>query len=127
VNALTDVTGFGLLGHLCEMAQGSNLSAEIYFDKIPVLDKVDYYLQQNCIPGGTKRNWASYGHHILGANAMQINILCDPQTSGGLLVAVNPDYVNDFLEIAKKHLGDDMVLEPIGKLIRKLEQTVFVK
>lgn len=127
VNALTDVTGFGLLGHLCEMVQGANLSAEIYYDKIPVLDKVEFYLSQNCIPGGTKRNWASYGHHIQGATSEQINILCDPQTSGGLLVAVNPDYVNDFLNIAKKHLADDFILEPIGKIIGKMEQAVVIK
>lgn len=126
VNALTDVTGFGLLGHLCEMAQGASLSAEIYFDKIPVLDKVDYYLQQNCIPGGTKRNWASYGHNIGGATPEQINILCDPQTSGGLLVAVSPRGVSGFLEISKKYLSDDYILEPVGRIIKQSEMAIII-
>ena len=59
IKAMTDVTGFGLLGHLTEMCEGSNLSAEIEFDKIPVFDAVHEYIKQDCIPGGTHRNWAA--------------------------------------------------------------------
>ncbi|UFH52655.1 selenide, water dikinase SelD [Spirosoma sp. KNUC1025] len=91
VKAMTDVTGFGLLGHLSEMCEGSGLSAVIEFDKVPVIDGLDYYLDQKCFPGGTQRNWTSYGHKVGTLTDKQKYILADPQTSGGLLVAVSPD------------------------------------
>ncbi|HRD56576.1 MAG TPA: selenide, water dikinase SelD [Ferruginibacter sp.] len=96
IKAMTDVTGFGLLGHLCEMCEGSNLSAIIEFDKIPVISSLPYYLQQKCFPGGTSRNWNSYGHKIGPLTDEQKYILADPQTSGGLLVAVESDACNEF-------------------------------
>jgi selenide,water dikinase len=96
VKAMTDVTGFGLLGHLAEMCEGSGLSATIEFDKVPVIPFVKYYLDQNCFPGGTQRNWASYGHKIGPLTEVQKYILADPQTSGGLLVAVAEEGVSDF-------------------------------
>jgi selenide,water dikinase len=89
---LTDVTGFGLLGHLVEMCEGSGLSAEVDFDSVPVIKNVKDYLAQNAVPGGTKRNWNSYGHKVYlnqGLSSDAINILADPQTNGGLLVAVS--------------------------------------
>lgn len=89
VKAMTDVTGFGLLGHLVEMCEGSKLSAEIELDKIPVFDEVAGYIAQNCIPGGTHRNWDSYGQHIQLKSESDKAILCDPQTSGGLMIAVD--------------------------------------
>ncbi len=61
VNAMTDVTGFGLLGHLCEVCEGSGLSAEIEFSKVPRFDFLEQYIQQKSMPGGTGRNWDSYG------------------------------------------------------------------
>ena len=88
VKAMTDVTGFGLLGHLVEMCEGSRLSAEVKFDKVPVFDEVHKYIEQGCIPGGTYRNWKSYGHHTSLKDERYKEILCDPQTSGGLLIAV---------------------------------------
>lgn len=91
VKAMTDVTGFGLLGHLVEMSAGSGLSAVIEFDKVPVIPSIHQYLDQNCIPGGTNRNWASYGNKIGAVTERQKHILADPQTSGGLLVAVTPE------------------------------------
>lgn len=96
VKALTDVTGFGLLGHLCEMCEGSNVQAIIHFNQVPVIPSVPYYLQQNCIPGGTVRNWKSYGHKVGNISEAQKNILADPQTSGGLLVAVEAEACSDF-------------------------------
>jgi selenide,water dikinase len=91
VHAVTDVTGFGLLGHLTEMCAASNTTAELAFDSVPILNKeaIDYYLDKGAVPGGTKRNWASYGHKIGELSDYQINILADPQTSGGLLMAVS--------------------------------------
>ncbi|MBN2807229.1 MAG: selenide, water dikinase SelD [Prolixibacteraceae bacterium] len=88
VKAMTDVTGFGLLGHLAEMCHGSGLMAEIEQDKIPVFDPVKYYLELNCVPGGTHRNWDSFGHQVVLKNEADRLLLCDPQTSGGLLIAV---------------------------------------
>jgi selenide,water dikinase len=98
VKAMTDVTGFGLLGHLSELCEGSNLQAKIDFDKVPKLDEIDEYLQQKCIPGGTNRNWASYGHKIKEGLDLDYRtiILADPQTSGGLLVAVDAAFTDEF-------------------------------
>lgn len=95
IKAMTDVTGFGLLGHLTEMCQGSHLSAKISFDKIPVFPEIAGYLAQKCIPGGTHRNWDSYGQHIKLKDESQKYILCDPQTSGGLMIAVHPDAIQE--------------------------------
>lgn len=113
VKAMTDVTGFGLLGHLGEMVDGSNLSAEIEFSKVPVLDGLNEYIAQNCIPGGTNRNWASYGEGIIGVDDARKAILADPQTSGGLLVAVESGKSEQFLSEAKQ-LGFN--LHSFGKL-----------
>lgn len=96
VRAMTDVTGFGVLGHLVEMCEGSGLSAVIGFDKVPVIPSVYSYLQQECIPGGTRRNWESYGQKIGPLSGEQKNVLADPQTSGGLLVAVTEEEASAF-------------------------------
>lgn len=90
VHAMTDVTGFGLLGHLLEMARGSNLSAVIHTDQLALLPHVKDYINAGAYPGGTTRNWESYGHDIGEIDEIWKLILCDPQTSGGLLVAVDP-------------------------------------
>ncbi|MCH8331599.1 MAG: selenide, water dikinase SelD, partial [Bacteroidetes bacterium] len=84
VKAMTDVTGFGLLGHLMEICEGSGLSALIEYDRVPRIDILDQYLDQNSVPGGTDRNWDSYRHKIGEISERQKHILCDPQTSGGL-------------------------------------------
>lgn len=92
VHALTDVTGFGLLGHLLEIAEGSGLSAELDFSKVPVLPFLDTYLQQNCIPDNTFRNWNSWEKKVSGVEDLKsFQVLNDPQTSGGLLIAVSAD------------------------------------
>ncbi|WP_153912869.1 selenide, water dikinase SelD [Shewanella sp. TC10] len=89
VNALTDVTGFGLAGHLIEVCQGANLAATLLFEQIPLLDKAEHYLNLGCIPGGTQRNFDSYKQHLGLLTDKQKAILCDPQTSGGLLISVS--------------------------------------
>lgn len=116
VKAMTDVTGFGLLGHLVEMCEGSNLSAKIELDKIPLFPEVGEYLAQKCIPGGTNRNWDSYGHNIKLKNAEDKFILCDPQTSGGLMIAVAPDAIKE-IETLFKNNGIEAV--PFGKMVNK--------
>ncbi len=94
VHAMTDVTGFGLMGHLIEVCEGSELQAKVNFDAVPLLTDLAHYLDQSCVPGGSGRNYSSYGHKLGPLSESQINILCDPQTSGGLLVAVASDQVS---------------------------------
>jgi selenide, water dikinase len=103
VKAMTDVTGFGLLGHLSEMCEGSNLQAVVEFSKIPVLGILDEYLDQGSSPGGTHRNWASYGHKIGAITERQQQILSDPQTSGGLLVAVDAHHTEEFERVLQEN------------------------
>ena len=124
VTAMTDVTGFGLLGHLIEICEGSNLSAVVFADKIKTLDGVKDYIAQGCVPGGTGRNFDSYGHKIGALTEEQKAILCDPQTSGGLLVAVEPNSVQTVIEIAKD-AGID--LYEVGELKPKSESDVVVE
>src|SRR6478609_7365468 len=123
VNAMTDVTGFGLLGHLCEMCEGSNLSAEINFNEVPRFDFLDEYIQQKSMPGGTQRNWESYGHKISSISDEQKVILADPQTSGGLLVSVDQEKKNEFEKVAKT-LG--LELTSFGRLIIRAEKSITV-
>ncbi|MFT6986385.1 MAG: selenide,water dikinase [Psychromonas sp.] len=101
VNAMTDVTGFGLLGHLSEICHGSGLSAALDFTAIPTLEALQSYIEQGCIPGGSLRNFASYGHQVSPLSEMQKTILCDPQTSGGLLISVTREAAPLLLETAK--------------------------
>lgn len=124
VTAMTDVTGFGLLGHLIEICEGSNLSAVVFPDKIKTLDGVKDYIAQGCVPGGTGRNFESYGHKVGALTEEQKAILCDPQTSGGLLVAVEPNSVQTIIEIAKD-TGID--LYEVGKLKPKSESDIVVE
>jgi selenide,water dikinase len=119
VKAMTDVTGFGLLGHLAEMCEGSGLSAVIEFEKVPVISSVHHYLEQNCFPGGTERNWASYGHKVQELNSYQRSVLADPQTSGGLLVAVSEDFVEEFEGILNQQGLDESHVTPFGWLESK--------
>ncbi|MFH2144011.1 MAG: selenide, water dikinase SelD [Bacteroidota bacterium] len=106
VTAMTDITGFGLLGHLIEMCEGSNLHAVIEFDKLPLIDGIKEYIKQKAIPGGTFRNWKSYSEKIGMISEEQKMILCDPQTSGGLLVAVEDNSLTEFMEISSKNNSD---------------------
>jgi len=101
VSALTDVTGFGLLGHLIEVCEGSGLEAEISMEKIPVIKEAEFYREQGCIPGGTDRNYTSYGHHVGKLSDKQKQILCDPQTSGGLLIAVDEESETELQQLLK--------------------------
>lgn len=119
VTAMTDVTGFGLLGHLLEICQGSHLVATVSLDTIPLLDNtVIDYLKQGCVPGGSKRNWDSISQNISGTDLQSQTLLCDPQTSGGLLVAVDGDSADAVSELLKAsgcyHL-------PIGSLSESID------
>ena len=125
VAAMTDVTGFGLLGHLVEMAEGSGLTAQIDYAAVPRLAGVSHYLAEGCAPGGTLRNFDSYGHKIAPlAQEEQRLLLCDPQTSGGLLVAVTPEGEAEFLAVAA---GLGLALEPIGQMTTRQQFAVQVR
>ena len=114
VTAMTDVTGFALLGHLLEVCQGSDVAAVINFKQVPTLDFVHDYIDQGCVPGGCERNFASYGEHVGPLSPKQKILLCDPQTSGGLLVAVKPAGKKDFEALCQEN---GLSLEPIGELV----------
>ncbi|NVZ99410.1 selenide, water dikinase SelD [Pseudomonas gingeri] len=123
VTAMTDVTGFGLLGHLVEMADGSGLTARIVYEQVPRLPAVEYYLDQGCVPGGTLRNFDSYASKVGPLRELHKRVLCDPQTSGGLLVAVTAEGQAEFLAVAAE-LG--LALEPIGQLVERQSHAVEV-
>jgi selenide,water dikinase len=93
VNAMTDVTGFGLLGHLVEVCEGAQLQAALQTDALAFIggERLKQYHELGCVPGGSHRNWASYGSQIAPIEGFLRDVLCDPQTSGGLLVSVSPE------------------------------------
>src|ERR1700761_7484136 len=102
VHAMTDVTGFGLLGHLLEMCRGSNLRAQVAMSAVPVFDNVMKLAEAGVVTGASERNWASFGDEVqlaadIGKAAKAL--LCDPQTSGGLLVSCAPDAAADVLRL----------------------------
>jgi selenide,water dikinase len=131
VHSMTDVTGFGLLGHLIEMAEGSGLSAEIRLDHVPpIVDDIGSYIKANSVPGGTNRNWSSYGGKVGISDGLDSefvrSFLADPQTSGGLLVAVAPSESDTF----EKYLTDkgySAHSRPIGKMLARTERVVHVR
>ncbi len=114
IKAMTDVTGFGLMGHLAEICEGSRVGAIINYDAVPKLEHVEAYRDLGCSPGGAQRNFDSYGHKLGTMTTAQMQILCDPQTSGGLLIAVTPEGEEAFLKITQSH---GFNLNPIGELI----------
>lgn len=119
VHAMTDITGFGLLGHLVEMAEGSGLSAEIIFKNIPLITPylLDYVAQKS-VPGGTGRNWDSYGEKIGRITDEQKALLADPQTSGGLLLAISENSVEEMRQLFIQN-NLEVFLTPIGRLVKK--------
>jgi selenide,water dikinase len=116
VRALTDVTGFGLLGHTLEMARGSGLKAVLRVAHVPVLPEVGYYLSQDCLPGGIFRNLRSYGQYVKGLTEENQKVLADPQTSGGLLVAVSPDACEEYKEIVRQAGLGEYATRPFGEM-----------
>ncbi|SFH94199.1 selenophosphate synthase [Collimonas sp. OK307] len=105
VNALTDVTGFGLLGHMLELARAAKLSARLEMGSIPLLPQVQQLAEQGYITGASGRNWSGYGHDVTLADSItpvQRSLLSDPQTSGGLLVSCDPAAVEQVLELFRR-------------------------
>jgi selenide, water dikinase len=124
VQAMTDITGFGLLGHLIEVCEGSNLSAEIEYEKVPLVKNLSHYLSKFIYPDNTMRNWQSYEKKVSGIGAESLLTLCDPQTSGGLLVCVEAAKAEEFESLMK---SKGQTLKPFGRLTSKSEFVVQVK
>ena len=124
IHAMTDVTGFGLAGHLLEMAEGSGLAAAIRESDLPRLSCVDTFLDLGTSPGGTARNWQSYGHRIDLRGVDDHRLIADPQTSGGLLVAVDPAEQASF-ESFMAARGYDV--SPFGELTERREKELVVR
>jgi len=130
VTAMTDVTGFGLLGHLIEMVEGSGHSAEIFYNKLPVLDGVKEYIGLRIFPDATTRNWNGYSDKVKfekGVNVIEaFTLLPDPQTNGGLLISVKEENLKEVKKLLNKS-GLNIFAEPIGRLISKNEKVIIVK
>jgi len=128
VNAMTDVTGFGLLGHLLEMAEGSGLTAQIEYAAIPKLDQVENYIQQKVVPDSTYRNWNSYSDKVSfakGVNVMEaFSLLPDPQTNGGLLISVNKEVS---AEVGRLLNAKGLHSIPIGEMHSQTDKMILVK
>ena len=130
VTAMTDVTGFGLAGHLVEMADGSGLSAELYYSQIPVTEGTKEYLALKTIPDGTYRNWNGYGNKVAfddGTDVMEgFNLLPDPQTNGGLLIAVDPAAQEEVIQLLQQQ-GFQHFIKPVGRMIARGEKSIIVR
>jgi selenide,water dikinase len=124
VNAITDVTGFGLGGHLSEVCLGSNVAATIDYNKVPTLPNIKDYLANGCSPGGAQRNFDSYGHNLSKMEAEVQSIICDPQTSGGLLIMVSSSAQSEF-DQTMQDAGFD--LEAIGEIVKPNSDTALVQ
>ncbi len=127
VHAMTDVTGFGLLGHLVEMSEGSNLTANINYASIPKLQAAIDYAKQGIVPDATYRNWNAYSEKVniaASVDAMEaFTLLPDPQTNGGLLMSVDRNYVDEIIKLGLEH---NTTLTVIGSFIAKQNPILLI-
>jgi selenide, water dikinase len=125
LSAMTDVTGFGLLGHLIEMAEGANLTVELDYAKVPMINDLSFYISQMCVPDNSFRNWSGYDPKVSGITGDSLLTLCDPQTNGGLLITIRPEFKNDFESLLKAE-GLNEFTQPIGVMKKKSEKVVVI-
>ncbi len=123
VHAMTDVTGFGLIGHTIEMAEGSGLSAQLTYQEVPLMNGVSAYASQMIYPDNTMRNWKEFSEKVVGISGESLLTLCDPQTNGGLLIAVDKDGVNNVIDLLKT---ENHFFKQIGVLVEKQEKVVEI-
>jgi len=128
VHAMTDITGFGLLGHLVEMSEGSGLTAAINFNKIPVLEGAVKYIQAGILPDATYRNWNSFEKKVSIAPEvdplLSFTLLSDPQTNGGLLIAASESHKDEIISVLNEHHCDGIV---IGRFTELKENSVQIE
>ncbi|SDM09603.1 selenophosphate synthase [Modicisalibacter muralis] len=115
VHAMTDVTGFGLAGHLAEVCAASGVKARVDYKRLPRLAEAEAYRRQGAVPGGSARNRQALGARLPAMDEAHWQWLCDPQTSGGLLLAVHPSWADDIERIGRAH---DLRLEPFGECLK---------
>ncbi|MBD3898460.1 selenide, water dikinase SelD [Halomonas sp. ML-15] len=115
VHAMTDVTGFGLAGHLAEVCAASGVAARIDFKQLPRLAEAEAYRRQGAVPGGSERNRQALGESLPAMDEPHWQWLCDPQTSGGLLLSVHPSWEDDVERIGRAH---GIELQPFGEVVK---------
>lgn len=130
VHAMTDVTGFGLLGHLTEMAEGSELTAEIFYDRLQILDGAKDYLAKKVVPGATNRNWKSVSDKVKFDGSLNqqeaVHLLADPQTNGGLLISVGEEALDEVQTILIEN-GYEAFKRPIGRMLAASDKAIIIK
>jgi selenide,water dikinase len=126
VHAMTDITGFGLAGHLTEMMKASGTSAELEFDKIPLYPFLDKYLEQFIYPDITTKNFSHVSGAVSTLNSKQLFTLCDPQTSGGLLISLHADKATDLIHLMRDYNINEACMQPIGKVIAKNKLSIHL-
>jgi selenide, water dikinase len=123
VHSITDVTGFGLLGHLSEILEGSNVSATLDYKNIPIISFLKDFINTDKITSGARKNYGCYKRYTNNLNHEQIQILCDPQTNGGLLITANKRAKKDILKVAKT---TNTNMKIIGKIGQKKTNTCVI-
>ena len=129
VNAMTDITGFGLLGHALKMAEASQVSFRISSEKLALLEDAYAIFDSGCIPGATFRNLEFTGDQIHYAKSCNYNfkmLAHDAQTSGGMLLSVNPDLANDFVK-ASKNLNGSFNASVIGEVLMESPRRIYLE
>ena len=122
-NAVTDVTGFGLLGHLSEMLINDNLSANLIFNDIPIIEYAKKYFEEGIYPSGSQRNFNSLKDFITFENEDEALLLSDAQTSGGLLIAAPKETNVDFSDIEKSH---GVIIKEIGNITDRYNKKINI-
>ena len=125
IHAMTDVTGFGLVGHLIEMCEANSVSANLNYGNLKLLPGVKEYMDKFIFPDNTYRNWNAYEKKVSGVNGPEFIALCDPQTSGGLLISVAPESVDEIVKLFEKN-GLNEFINPVGMICKKEEMVVCV-
>jgi selenide,water dikinase len=123
VHAMTDVTGFGLIGHTIEMAEGSGLTAHLTYQAVPLMNGVSTYASQMIYPDNTMRNWKEFSEKVVGISGESLLTLCDPQTNGGLLIAVDKNGLNNVINLLKT---ENHFFKQIGVLLEKQDKVVEI-
>jgi len=127
VNACTDITGYGLLGHLLEMCIGSNVSAEIYYKDIPFINKTEELAKQGVIPGGTKKNLSYVSDKVNFSELMldyQKLMLADSQTSGGLLISIPEEFSEELISNLREQKC--LAYNIVGKITKKQNKLIYI-